>query len=218
MKNARLKKDILFSGDASSKSFTIYREAFEKDYKLQIFLGHLSEKGKTISITDENGFLGLCFNLLSTVSYRSKGRPSRQFLKGQYNLIYTPKITWEYEKGEYTTVSIQVEYAFLKKMVKHYTGISEFLKKAERKELAQLSLRNMKLTHPMLTTIQDIIYNKFTGLARNAYVNSKIGQLIILSLHKFKSPEGKGTVSDQKKAQELREYLKKYLSNNTSGK
>jgi AraC-like DNA-binding protein len=156
---------------------------------LSLGIGRISHSSKTF-ITDETlppiraeEFLGLHFNLGTRLHYKVDDR-SDIIRAHQYNLVYVPPMDCEcsVEQGHYESFRIHFSTEYLKPLAEHFPILQELLEKAASHSLYTATDKRLYCTKELLQKIKYILYNQFTGVQREVYVNGKVLDILLDSL------------------------------------
>ncbi len=125
------------------------------------------------------------FVLSNTFSYDGEGLGPREINDGSFNLVYVPFVNnkMNMETGRlYTTFDIRLSPAYLFRMVRYFPILQVFLEKVGREEAAVLCEFNQLTSIHMKNIIYDILNNPYTGTLLEFYIDTKIMEMLILTL------------------------------------
>lgn len=135
--------------------------------------------------------LAFHYTLKKDIHYEINGFPEACIRKNEYNLVYVPKVDWEYnfENAEYACFGIHFTPAFLKECGESFpelaNPIASFLKNVEHKTPAQFRDNHLSASGEMNVVIQNILNCSFTGITKTNYLKLKVSELLFLSLRQI---------------------------------
>jgi AraC-like DNA-binding protein len=177
------------------------------------------EKETTLSLSKKKPFLGLFFNLENAFDYSfpCNKLPSGTMRKNHYTFMYVPKECCRYhlKKGNTTTFSLDFSPEFLKSFSVQFPILEDLLTSVERKIPYTLSPQPLIATEEMLAGISAIIYSSNTKDTRDAFIYTKVFDVLLLCLKQItviKIP--KNTFNE--KILEARGYILEHLQQSLS--
>jgi AraC-like DNA-binding protein len=158
---------------------------------------HFDGKEK-ISLSDSRSFLGIFYNLGGDLHYSFGNRnlPSGTLRKNHYYFIYMPEQFCEYEvnPGIVSTFSLRVTPQFLRIFGNDFPTVKTMLH-CIRKNIPHLLTENpVAARFEMITSINDILYNRYSHITRDAFSFGRIFNLLLSALEQIEG-ETKGNLS-----------------------
>lgn len=154
--------------------------------------------------------LGLHYNLKNNFHYNIDDFRENIMLKHQYNMIYSPSFNWEYvfkKQQQYTNFGIVFNTDYLQRCGEAFPFLSEFLKRVKRKLPAIANQSHATSTSEMLGVIHGILHCGYTGTLKKMYLDSKVPELLLLSLQNVPEPRMTLHPSDVKLIHKAKEYI-----------
>lgn len=168
-----------------------------------------------LSLGLDTSSLGFHFNLKNQFDLSIKGFPEGVIRRNQYNMIYVPKVDWEYQfkKGEeHVSFSIHFSEECLERCNEAFPLLSNFLESVRKRNPAIINHFHLPATSEILDMIHGILHSNYTGVLKAMYLESKLPGLLLLSLQgipaygSFRAHVNLRT-SEVDKLHEVREYL-----------
>ena len=161
--------------------------------------------------------LAFHYTLKKDIRYEISGFPEACIRKNEYNLVYVPKVDWEYnfENAEYACFGIHFTPQYLKECGESFpelaNPIAQFLTNVEHKTPAQFRASHLSASGEMSVVIQNILNCTFTGITKTNYLKLKVSELLFLSLRQIieegRKPELAMAEEDIQKLLKLREMF-----------
>ncbi|HYE53969.1 MAG TPA: AraC family transcriptional regulator [Chitinophagaceae bacterium] len=165
--------------------------------------------------------LELHFTVNNTVRHKLEGLGEQSLLQGQFNLSYAPFINntaWFQENETYTTFDIHFSMEYLEGMVPYFPMLDEFLEKARQGQPGMLSRYHGLMSPDMSIIIRHILRCQYTGDLKKIYLQAKVTELLLLSLHQLDMTRAMAPgialrPYDLEKIREAHDYLLRNMDN-----
>jgi AraC family transcriptional activator of pyochelin receptor len=165
--------------------------------------------------------LALLFTMKSNMRFTIKGFPQGFILKHQYNMVYVPEVQWDYifrKSEEYACFGIHFTTEYLQRCSETFPLLPEFMGNVRRKTPAFISpTHHPSATAEMMSIIQSILCCDYTGTLKRMYLDSKVPELLLLSLQHIVRDTAAMKVSlrdaDLRKIQHAKEYIILHMDN-----
>ena len=166
--------------------------------------------------------LGFHYTLKNNVRFLIPGFPEGTIQNHQYNMVYVPRINWEYifdKDQECSCFGIHFTPEYLSQCNESFPLLSEFLDNVQHKTSTLISHAHLPATAEISGIIQSILFCKFTGMIKNLYLESKVPELLLLSLQQipakanFKKPQVILKNHEIEGIQFVKEYISSHLDN-----
>lgn len=161
--------------------------------------------------------LAFHYTLKKDIHYEISGFPEACIRKNEYNLVYVPKVDWEYnfENAEYACFGIHFTPQYLKECGESFpelaNPIAQFLTNVDHKTPAQFRPSHLSASGEMNVVIQNILNCSFSGITKTNYLKLKVSELLFLSLRQIleegRKPELSMAEDDIQKLLHLRELF-----------
>lgn len=164
--------------------------------------------------------LGLLYTLKNNMRFVIKGFPEGLILKHQFNMVYVPKVDWKYmfrKSEEYACFGIHFTTEYLQHCSETFPLLPEFLENIETRTPAFISPHHPSATPEMMAVIQNILSCNYTGTMKKMYLESKVPELLLLSLQHVADDNAAMKVSlkesDLRKLRNAKEYIIRQMDN-----
>jgi AraC family transcriptional regulator, transcriptional activator of the genes for pyochelin and ferripyochelin receptors len=176
---------------------------------------YMMEEDMTLRLMIDEPSMGLHYAMKNNMRYNMEGFMSGMILKHQYNMIFVPEVQRDYffNKGEeYVTFSIHFSMDYLQRCYDPLPMLQDFLKKVRRSKSAMISPTHLPATPEIIAIIYHILQCSYDGPLKKMYMETKIYELLLLSLQNIPDFTSKHTKVvlrpiDMQKLHEAREYL-----------
>ena len=213
----------LFAGDRTdvkslqaSGSFGTLRfhEMTSNNYSIRQNEFRLNQDGTLFTSIDSHS-LGFHYTLKNDIRFIINGFPEGLIMKHQYNMVYVPRVAWEYvfrKNQDYACFGIHFTPEYLNKFNKPFHLLPEFLMNVRHKRSTIISPNHLSATPEMVAIIQSILHCDYVGTLKTIYLDIKVPELLLLSLQQI--PSNVNYVlhvnlkeDDKRKIRDAREYL-----------
>ena len=165
--------------------------------------------------------LGLHYTLKNHIRFVIKGFPEGFILKHQYNMVYVPQVEWEYmfkKSEEYSCFGVHFTPEYLHRCSETFPLLPEFMGNVKRRTPALISpTHHPSATPEMMAVIHNILFCNYTGTLKRMYLDSKVPELLLLSLQHIANDTSALKVSlrdtDLRKIQHAKEYIILHMDN-----
>lgn len=198
----------------------LFHEITNENFSIRHNEYHVEED---IDLSTEIGMqsLGLLYTLKNNMRFVIKGFPEGLILKHQFNMVYVPRVQWEYlfrKSEEYACFGIHFTTEYLHHCSETFPLLPEFLENIESKTPAFISRHHHPSATPeMMAVIHNILFCNYTGTLKKMYLESKVPELLLLSLQHVADDNAAMKVSlkepDLRKLRNAREYIIRHMDN-----
>ena len=179
------------------------------------------EEDIDLSTEIEMQSLGLLYTLKNHMRFVIKGFPEGFILKHQYNMVYVPQVEWEYmfkKSEEYACFGVHFTPEYLHRCSETFPLLPEFMGNVRRKKPAFISpSHHPSATPQMMGVIQNILFCDYTGTLKKMYLDSKVPELLLLSLQHIASDTSAMKIAlrdaDLRKIQDVKEFITLNIDN-----
>lgn len=180
-----------------------------------------AKKDITLSTQIDSHSLAFHYTLKNNIRFIIKGHPENVIHKHQYNMVYMPKVEWDYifsKDEEYTCFEIHFSLDYLIKCREAFPLLTNFLRNVEKRTISMISHGHLYASTEMMDIIQSILQCRFTGTLKSMYLDSKIPGLLFLSLQGIPATEQLAASQnlgkyDRQKVMDAREHILQNLDN-----
>lgn len=174
-----------------------------------------------LTIMIDEPSIGLHFNLKHPFRFSLNNFYKGTFLRHQYNLFYTPHVIADCafaKQEEYVGFTIDFEIEYLQRCEEAVPALSDFLQQVEAHKPTMICGAHLPSTPEKRAIIQNILHCGFTGALKKMYLETKVHELLLLSLQHIPSlndlsPKVMLRQSDIEKLHAAREYIIRHLDN-----
>jgi len=184
------------------------------------YINLLAMKDEAFTFSNNQDDLKLRFALNNDFCSIEEGTEMHELLEGSFNMYYVPFVHAEQileANRLYSDFSIHFSQAYLDNWCSFYPILRKFLEKIENRQAATLCDANQITSPQMNGIIQQIINNKYVGVARSMYIDIKIRELIMLvmdTVSNYPTPCNNGlTKSEIEQFSEAKNLLLSNLQN-----
>ena len=168
----------------------------------------------------EEYMLELFFAMNNTLHFELDGLGEVILQPGQFNLIYAPyvkKVTWFQENEVYTNFGIHFTPDYLQQAAPHFPLLDSFLTKVRNGDAAMISKQHGQMTPEISGLVQKILHCHFSPEVRTMYLQSKVLELLLLSLDQLGNGHKSADISlrpyDIERIRAAHDYLLSNLDN-----
>ena len=139
-----------------------------------------------------NSSIGLSFTLKKNIHYSLKELGHGIARKNQYNMIFLPDVSCEYNfnKGEYASFGIQFTLEYLQRLgTDNYPVFTEFINSVKENKAATISPYHLTMTSEMQLLIQDMLLFRYKGSLPKLYLQGKVVELLRMSVENISTSQ-----------------------------
>lgn len=129
--------------------------------------------------------LGLHYNLRSSFQWNINGFREKIMRRKQYNMLYLPSFECEYlfrKEHQYMNFGVVFTADYLQRCNEAFAFLPQFLKGVKRNVPTIVNENHISATPRMMEVIQSILHCDYTGMLKKMYLDSKVSELLLLSL------------------------------------
>jgi AraC family transcriptional regulator, transcriptional activator of the genes for pyochelin and ferripyochelin receptors len=139
----------------------------------------------SLSARADTQSLGLHYNLRSSFQWNISGFRENILRRKQYNMFYLPSFECEYlfrKEHQYMNFGVVFTEDYLQRCNEAFPFLPQFLKRVDLKIPTIVNENHISSTPRMMEVIQSILHCDYTGMLKKMYLDSKVSELLLLSL------------------------------------
>lgn len=177
----------------------------------------------TITIVDAHPVIRIPFMIRNSFHYQSKGLPDWWMHESSFAIYYNEngQTKLRFDKDRlYSSFELCITPEFLQPMAAHFPLAAALLDRACSNGAALAGSAPLVATPAMMAIIKDILNNTYTGPLRQLYLDAKVNELLLMTLHRtinYKNPAAvKLSEAEVETIYDLKAFLLKQLDRSYS--
>jgi AraC-like DNA-binding protein len=178
----------------ASNTFHVYSESALQLYQ-QIEVRHFDAWSMHFAAKDtavlysraDKSVLALHFALKNHFDYNLKPIGNILLPQSRFNFTYAPRLEGFMKlksDQHYWYFEVHFPHALLQELASDFAFMKNFINYVMQEKAAMLMAQHPTATTEMLHVIHSMLYNQFEGTLRDLYIETKILELILLSVHR----------------------------------